>query len=116
MYNNDVPKRITELMKERNWSRYKLSQISGITDSTLSSMYKKNNNPSLVTLSRLCDAFDVTLSQFFATDDDTIVTLTRSEKEYLEQLNRLNHYNQGILKNMVVVLEEAQNSKKLPKT
>ena len=58
--------RIKQLLHERRWSVYKLSKLSGVSQSTLSNMFSRNNDPSISTLEDICSAFGITLSQFFA--------------------------------------------------
>lgn len=76
--------RIKELVEERGWSMYKLSKASGVSQSTLSNMFNRNNDPSISTLEEICHGLGITLSQFFANDDD-LVSLDKEQKEMLEK-------------------------------
>lgn len=80
--------RIKGLLSDRNWSVYKLSKISGISQSTLSNMFKRNNDPSISTLEDICSAFGITLSQFFA-DEGELVALNKEQTEMLEKWSTL---------------------------
>ena len=71
----DVINRIDSLMKERNWSDYRLSLESGLSSSTIANMHRRGTVPSVSTLEQICDAFGITLSQFFA-EDTVVVQLT----------------------------------------
>ena len=53
----DVIKRIEDLMKERNWTDYKLSKKSGLSSSTIANMRRRNTIPSIPTLETICEAF-----------------------------------------------------------
>lgn len=75
----DVIKRISDLTEERGWSNYRLSQQSGLSLSTIANIYRRNTVPSLATLETICNAFGITLSQFFA-DDLEMVPLTPEQK------------------------------------
>ena len=79
----DVLAEITRLRLKRNWSEYQLAQHSGISQSTISTWYRKNQVPTIQTLEKVCFGFGITLSQFFANDDDA-VSLTESQKELLD--------------------------------
>ena len=57
--------RIQDLLKERNWSMYQLSKYSDIPQSTLSNLFIRYNTPSVPTLEKICDAFGITISEFF---------------------------------------------------
>lgn len=95
----DIIKRITDLTNERGWSTYKLAQKSGLSSSTIANIYRRHTVPSLSTLEIICDAFGITLSQFFAEDTDAVpltpeqkemfdkwVNLTPSQKEIIEKI------------------------------
>lgn len=62
----DTLERIKFLLHERGWSVYRLAQASDINPSTLSNLFARNNVPTIPTLERICEALDITLSEFFA--------------------------------------------------
>jgi len=74
--------RIKELLKRRNWTIYKLSKLSGVSQSTLSNLFKRNNAPTISTLESICKTFGITLSQFFSNDD--VFSLDAEQKNILE--------------------------------
>lgn len=71
----DVLERINALRKERGWSIYRLADEAMLTQSTLSNMFTRKTLPSLYTLSQICEAFNITMSEFFndgvAVDEET---------------------------------------------
>lgn len=71
MTNSDIIEKIHKLRRQRNWSVYNLALEAGLTQSTLASMLKRNTPPKIETLENICDAFVLTLSQFFACDETT---------------------------------------------
>ena len=79
----DILAEITRLRLNRNWSEYQLAQHSGISQSTISTWYRKNQVPTIQTLQKVCLGSGITLSQFLANDDDA-VSLTESQKELLD--------------------------------
>ncbi len=76
----DVIKRIDTLMKDRNWSDYKLATESGLSSSTIANIHRRNTVPSISTLEAICSAFGITLAQFF-TDDNHTVQLNNEQRE-----------------------------------
>ena len=62
----DVLKRINQLRLERGWSIYRLSVKSGISQSTLTNMFNRETLPSITTLSLICDAFGISMAEFFS--------------------------------------------------
>lgn len=92
----DVLERITYYRTQKNWTEYQLAEESGLTQSTISSWYRKNTIPSIPSLEKICSAFGITLSQFFSTDMDNF-TLTTLQKELLKEAGRLTVSQQAAL-------------------
>ena len=53
----NVLERITELREAHHWTEYQLAEHSGLTQSTISSWYRKNMQPSLISLDKIAKAF-----------------------------------------------------------
>ena len=62
----DAQKQIKKLMEERSWTDYWLAKVSGLSHSTVTNMFDRNNTPTLPTLEAVCRAFGITLAQFFS--------------------------------------------------
>lgn len=61
--------RINALCKERNMTMYRLSQLSGVPHTTLTSILNgTSRNPGILTIKKLCDALGISLSSFFDSD------------------------------------------------
>ena len=80
---NYVINRIEELCEKRQMTRYRLAQVSGIEQSTLSILLNRNSLPNIITLSKICDGFGITLSQFFM-EEDKIVNLSEEQRHVLD--------------------------------
>ncbi len=66
---NAVACRILDLCDERKITVNKLSTISGVTQSTVNDIVnRKAKNIGIVTLKKLCDGFDITITEFFDTE------------------------------------------------
>jgi len=63
---DDVPARCYQLMEAEGISRYRLAKRSGIPVSTLYNMLDGKSVPSIEIIQRVCDAFRITLQQFFS--------------------------------------------------
>lgn len=64
----EVANRILELCAERNLTVNKLSTISGVTQSTVNDIVNhKAKNIGIVTIKKLCDGLDITITDFFDT-------------------------------------------------
>ena len=95
-----ILERIMELRNERNWTEYRLSEAADIPQSTISSWYKKDMLPSITSLEKICDAFGVTLSQFFMKDGSP-VELTERQLEMLNKWTLLNRQQQDAVINLL---------------
>ena len=62
----DTKKRIKELMDERGWTVFELAKRSGLAQTTISNMWRRNTEPTIPSLCALCNGFGITLSLFFA--------------------------------------------------
>lgn len=85
----DILSKIDKLRNERGWSFYELSEQSSVNQSTLANMYRRKSLPSIQTLTDLCKAFEITLSQFFAEEQNDI----NNEKTRL-LINNFNSLNE----------------------
>lgn len=85
----DILGKITQLRMERDWSEYQLAEKSGLTQSTISSWYRRNMLPSIPSLERICEAYGITLSQFFLEKDDNTLQITDQQKRLLEYAAKL---------------------------
>lgn len=77
-----VLKRLKKLQTEYGWSDYRIAKNAGLSQGTVSNIYKRNTIPNLYTLEAICKAFGITLSQFFA--DNDMIELTPELKMLFE--------------------------------
>ena len=67
---NFVVNRIYELCKEREITPNALSYLAGISQSTIKSILNgESKNPGIVTLKKICDGLDITIIEFFDTEE-----------------------------------------------
>lgn len=65
-----VVNRIYELCAERNITPNALSYMSGISQSTIKSILGgESKNPGIVTIKKICDGLDISLVDFFNTEE-----------------------------------------------
>lgn len=65
-----VVKRFKELCEERNIKINELANLSGVTPSTAYSMMNESRRDiSIITIKKFCDGLDITLGEFFSTED-----------------------------------------------
>ena len=83
-------------MEERGWTDYRLAMESGLSHSTVSNMFKRNNAPTIPTLEAICKAFGITLSQFFAEGEEAVI-LTDEQREIFATWSLLNPKQKSLL-------------------
>lgn len=65
-----ITKRILDLCKDRDISINKLCTISGVTQSTVNNIISgRNGSTTVSTIKKLCDGLEITLGEFFSTED-----------------------------------------------
>lgn len=100
--------RLRRLLNERGWSEYRLAKNSGLSESTIANIYRRNTVPSIATLEMICKGFGITLSQFFAEGEMVELTpelgelfncwmpLTPEQKSAaLNMIRAMSHDNKG---------------------
>lgn len=95
----DVHKRIRELMEEKQWSEYRLAKMSGLSQSAISNLFKRNTLPSIPTLEAICNGLNITLSQFFA--EENLVELTPEQKEMFDRWMTLSDQQKQVLYDLI---------------
>ena len=107
MQDFDVIGRIQELRHSRSWSYYRLAKASGIPYSTLSTMLRKTNVPSVTSLIKICRGFGITLSQFFSDQDET-AKLTTDQRECLALWDGLDNASKDLTMAYMQALKDRQ--------
>ena len=71
---NAVAERILQLCKDKNITVNKLATLSAVTQSTVNDIVNmKSKNIGIVTLKKLCDGLQISITEFF--DDDMLRNL-----------------------------------------
>ncbi len=98
----DTNERLRQLLKERGLTTYKMSELSGLSHTTLANVFKRNTVPSISTLEAICKGFGITLSQFFAEGD--MVEMTPDLKELFDFWVNLNAEQKSAVKQLIKVM------------
>ena len=96
----NVIERINELRTQHGWSVNYLALEAGMTQSTLNSILQRNSNPKIETLQSLCDAFGITLSQFFSQDENSEL-LSVKEKQLIIAFRNLSPKKQKAVVDLI---------------
>ena len=104
---SDIHERLKQMLKERHMTKYRLALNMGVKPPTLYNMFNRKTMPKIETIEHICQALDITVSDFFlftggqknmgyVFDEEisfleTYRTLTSSQKD------RLKAYAEGML-------------------
>ena len=79
----DIIQRLKYNLEKYGWTKYRLSKESKIPESTLSNIFHRGTVPTLATLQSICETMNISLAEFFA--DDEQVVMTPELREFYEE-------------------------------
>ncbi len=95
---------ITAYREERKWSLYDLATHAEMKSTTISTWYNNNATPTIPSLVKICDAFQITLSEFFAKaegSESTPVVLTPQQMQLIDRWSVLRPDQQEAVLNLL---------------
>lgn len=103
----DVLGKIEQERLSRNWTEYTLAKNSGIAQSTISTWYRKQLQPSIASIEKICSGLGITLSEFFE-DNDSVdrQSMTKDQRELYEEWIRLSPVQKSALLELIKVIEK----------
>lgn len=95
-------KKIKQLCDIRGWSVYRLAKEAGIPYSSLNNIFIRNTHPTIPTLEKICNGFNITLEEFFQSEVPVdfkcrYATLTDDESKLLETYRSMSADEKKIL-------------------
>lgn len=103
---NYIIDRVERLRKEKNLSRYRMAQKSGLSQSSISNLLNRRNVPSIQTLEKICKALGMTLAQFFSADRER-PDLTKEQEHILDLWDQLNDIEKGRVEAFILGMHKA---------
>lgn len=85
----DVGKRITLLREKKNISTNKLANLAGISQSYLRDIEANKKNPTIEILSYICEALEISLSDFFSESPQEISPFLYSAVKLLSEKEQI---------------------------
>ncbi len=99
-----IPLRLRQLCKKHGYTKYRLSKLTGLSETALGNILSKASIPSIPTLDKICGAFGITLAQFFA-GDGYRPDLTAMQEEILDVYDGLEAREREILTSFIRCLK-----------
>ena len=96
---DDVIKRIQELLEFKHWTLYKLAKESDLPYSSLNNLFHRKNCPTIATLERICIGFGISLPDFFEFAEIPLQSaeLTTDKQELLNAYDSLSSKDKELL-------------------
>ena len=95
----DIINKIDKMRIAKGWTFYKLSEQTGLSQQTFTKWMQGNTIPTIPALQAVCDAFGITLANFFAEND--MVELTPETKVVFDNWNYLTKEEKASIKSII---------------
>ena len=111
--NQDILDTLNVLLKDRGWSVNRLATEANLSQSTLNSMLhgRKEYYPSFPTLSKICEALGITVSEFLRmVEEDYTPQPTPEENRIIHEIQKLSWNQRKYLLEFLKSLNSEQES------
>ena len=96
----NVRDRLEQLMDQQGMTAYKLSQESGASWNTIHNILKRDINPTVHTLEKLCKGLGITLVQFFDVDG-AAPQISAEQQRHLNKREMLCERDKRLIESMI---------------
>ena len=83
----------------RGWTEYMLAENSGLAQSTISTWRRRNLQPNVASIEKICGGLGITLSQFFSNSEQD--DLTEEQRSILELWGKLSPGQRSAVAEMI---------------
>lgn len=104
---NKIIERIATLRDERGWTIYRLSVEANIGTATILNWFKRDATPKLDAIQAVCNAFGITLVQFFNFKNE-YVSLSETQKKFLAEYDQLNNDEKNALLELISTMNSVR--------
>lgn len=99
--------KIKDILIQKDMSIYELAAKAEITDACIRNWYtKRNYNPSLVAIIKICNALDISVAELFRDENDELISVGKEEKQLLSYWAVLNDKQKNAVKTMIETFVE----------
>ena len=91
--------KIENIREQKGLSVYKLTELSGLSETTIYSWYTKGAIPSITALNSVCKVLDITMSELFSTNDKEF--LGAQEEILLSDFRKLNADQRNLILQLI---------------
>ena len=83
----------------RGWTEYMLAENSGLAQSTISTWRRRNLQPNVASIEKICGGLGITLSQFFSNSEQN--DLTEEQRNILDLWGKLSPRQRSAVAEMI---------------
>ena len=105
----DAKERIRELMREKNISEYRLSKLSGLSQSTISNIFVRNTAPTVPTIEAICKGLGISTAQFFAENGESPVYLTPEQQRLFKEWVSLSAEQKAVVESLIHTFKSSKS-------
>ncbi|MEK5067083.1 helix-turn-helix domain-containing protein [Sporosarcina sp. FSL K6-1508] len=112
-------RKIRQLRGEQNLSLKELSDRSGVSLSMISQIERRNTDPTLTTVYKLCNGLNISISTLLGTDEETTQIVRKNERKIVtfpqshSSYQMLTPINEGTIEMIMIHLEAGQEDQQL---
>ncbi len=99
----DICIRLKQLMDERGMNMYSLAKRSNLSWNTINNIFSRSTNPTITTLSMICNGLGITLAQFFEDGSET-AHLTSEQQHLIHRWDQLSDREKQAVSDMLDVI------------
>ena len=104
---NIIIAHIDEIRKSKGLSKKKMADLIGISRSTINNWYYADTTPALANIQNICEAFELTVEQFFGGIGNPEVE--NSEREFLGAWRMLTEQEKAVIASALQAFREAKD-------
>lgn len=103
-----VANRLRELCRDQGITKYRLAQLTNLSQTTLANIMNAKSSPTIQTLELICDALGISVPQFFHSTDP-FQDLSDEQQDLLKGWSGLNEEKRRLLLTFIHSLQDDCN-------
>ncbi len=100
----NVYDKLDKLKAENNLSNYRIAKNCGLSETTISNIFRRCSLPNLDTLETICNGFGLSLSQFFWEENENFVVLSEQQMELFNKWEGLSQEQKLLVNDFINLL------------
>ncbi|MGN0767764.1 MAG: helix-turn-helix domain-containing protein [Christensenellales bacterium] len=103
-----IVSKIDKIRKEKGWSVNKLATEAMLTQSTVANMFSSGSDPKIATLNSICEAFGMTMSEFFYEGSDN--GINPRDLTMLMEYNKLGEEEKKVIADLIRLMAKNESA------